>query len=429
MPARREMHTGRYNFLHRSWGPLEPFDRSMPEILSNHDIYTHCSTDHAHYWQEGGLTYHNRYDSYDLIRGQEGDWWKADVNGFTHRMDLRRQDKVNQQHRKNEDSHPHIQTFLSGIEFLKKNKDADNWFLQLEYFDPHEPFTTPRQFYELYHLKNQNNDWPQYAPTDQQTSGVKKEGKLNYAAAVSMCDYYLGQILDLFDQYDLWQNTMLIVNTDHGFLLGEHDYFGKNYMPTYNEIANIPLFIWDPRSKVAGEDREALVQTIDIPATILSYFDIDIPKEMTGRDITPAIKDDSRIRDAALFGYFGKHINVTDGHYVYMRAAQNRSNTPLYNYTLMPSHLFTQFSPLEMQQADHQLYRDFSFTQQSPVMRINANHEYMPQNSCYLFLDHLKYGDLCFDLQKDPTQLSPISDLNVKRRLLQKMTLLLRMMT
>ena len=33
MPARRELHTGRLNFLHRSWGPLEPFDDSMPEIL------------------------------------------------------------------------------------------------------------------------------------------------------------------------------------------------------------------------------------------------------------------------------------------------------------------------------------------------------------------------------------------------------------
>ncbi|MFP3903163.1 MAG: sulfatase-like hydrolase/transferase, partial [Armatimonadota bacterium] len=30
MPARREIHTGRYNFLHRAWGPLEPFDDSMP---------------------------------------------------------------------------------------------------------------------------------------------------------------------------------------------------------------------------------------------------------------------------------------------------------------------------------------------------------------------------------------------------------------
>ena len=40
MPARRELHTGRYNFLHRSWGPMEPFDDSMPQILSRDGVYT-----------------------------------------------------------------------------------------------------------------------------------------------------------------------------------------------------------------------------------------------------------------------------------------------------------------------------------------------------------------------------------------------------
>ncbi|WP_099145234.1 sulfatase-like hydrolase/transferase, partial [Escherichia coli] len=40
MPARRELHTGRCNFLHREWGPLEPFDDSMPELLKKAGIYT-----------------------------------------------------------------------------------------------------------------------------------------------------------------------------------------------------------------------------------------------------------------------------------------------------------------------------------------------------------------------------------------------------
>ncbi len=39
MPARRELHTGRYNFLHREWGPLEPFDDSMPELLKKRDLH------------------------------------------------------------------------------------------------------------------------------------------------------------------------------------------------------------------------------------------------------------------------------------------------------------------------------------------------------------------------------------------------------
>ena len=61
MPARRELHTGRYNFLHRSWGPLEPFDDSMPQILGEEGIHSHLVTDHYHYWEDGGATYHNRF--------------------------------------------------------------------------------------------------------------------------------------------------------------------------------------------------------------------------------------------------------------------------------------------------------------------------------------------------------------------------------
>ncbi|MFN9278634.1 MAG: sulfatase-like hydrolase/transferase [Betaproteobacteria bacterium] len=80
MPARREMMTGRYNFLHRSWGPLEPFDHALPELLYQaKGVYSHLSTDHLHYWDDGGSTYHNRFDSYDLIRGNQGDPWKAVV--------------------------------------------------------------------------------------------------------------------------------------------------------------------------------------------------------------------------------------------------------------------------------------------------------------------------------------------------------------
>ena len=79
MPARRELHTGRCNFLHREWGPLEPFDDSMPELLKKAGIYTHLISDHLHYWEDGGGNYHNRYSSWEIVRGQEGDHWQASV--------------------------------------------------------------------------------------------------------------------------------------------------------------------------------------------------------------------------------------------------------------------------------------------------------------------------------------------------------------
>ena len=101
MPARRELHTGRYNFLHRSWGPVEPYDDSMPELLKKNGVYTHLISDHQHYWEDGGATYHTRYSSWECVRGQEGDPWKAqvaDVDIPPHLGQAGRQDEVNRQY-------------------------------------------------------------------------------------------------------------------------------------------------------------------------------------------------------------------------------------------------------------------------------------------------------------------------------------------
>ena len=54
MPARRDLHTGRPNFLHRSWGPLEPFDDSVPGMLRENGVSSHLISDHYHYWEAGG---------------------------------------------------------------------------------------------------------------------------------------------------------------------------------------------------------------------------------------------------------------------------------------------------------------------------------------------------------------------------------------
>ena len=75
MPARRDMMTGRLNFLHRSWGPLEPFDVAVPELLAAAGVHSHLATDHFHYWEDGGATYHTRYSSFELVRGQQSDPW------------------------------------------------------------------------------------------------------------------------------------------------------------------------------------------------------------------------------------------------------------------------------------------------------------------------------------------------------------------
>ncbi len=427
MPARRELHTGRLNFLHRSWGPIEPFDVSMPEILKKNGVYSHLVSDHQHYWEDGGATYHTRYNTWEIIRGQEGDPWKARVEKSElpqtpfmsmavfekmSGLNMYRQDQINREFMADEHKMPQAQTFKNGLEFIDTNKDSDQWFLQIETFDPHEPFFASKRFQDLYpdvDYADFDFDWPPYSPV-MESEAVVSHSKKKYAALLSMCDYYLGTVLDKMDEYDLWKDTMLIVNTDHGFLLGEHGWWAKSVMPTYNEIARTPFFIWDPRTNIRNVQRDSIVQTIDIAPTILEFFNLPIPESMQGKPLVNVIRQDTPVRKAALFGYHGGHVNITDGKYVYMRAPRDRSNKPLFEYTLMPTHMRNRFPVSELQ--DIQLAEPFAFTEGCRTMKIDAAKG---------FGDASQFGSKLFDVSKDPGQIEEIEDLAVEARLLNEM--------
>lgn len=420
MPARRELHTGRYNFLHRSWGPIEPYDDSMPEMLRANHIYTHMISDHQHYWEDGGCTYHHRYDSWENVRGQEGDRWKGQVREPDipeHLGQFWRQDAINRTYITQEEDQPQAKVFQLGLEFLEKNKAEDNWFLHLETFDPHEPFYSMKKYKDLYphHYHGKQFDWPDYTKVTETQEEVE-HCRYEYAALLSMCDTYLGKVLNWMDENQMWQDTMLIVNTDHGFLLSEHDSWAKCVHPFYNEIAHIPLFIWDPKHKVRGEKRNALVQTIDLPVTILDYFGISPTKDMQGKSLAPVILDDSPVREAALFGLHGAQINVTDGRYVYMRDSI-KDNKPLYDYTQMPTHMRSLFSIEEMKTM--QYAPPFSFTKGTPLMRIEGISSFKNDSG-------EKYGTCLYDLSIDPLQENPITDSEVEKKMIHHMIRLMK---
>lgn len=426
MPARRELHTGRYNFLHRSWGPLEPFDDSMPQILKENGVYTHLVTDHVHYFEDGGAIYHNRYSSWEFSRGQEGDYWKGYVNPpieippQTRKMEdnqtdhLWRQEFINRHHMPTTESQSQVQTFDQGIDFIHSNHEADNWFLQIETFDPHEPFYTQDEYKALYPDEYDGDimDWITYGRVDQ-TPEQDAHLRYEYAALVSLCDAQLGRLLDTLDELDAWDDTLLIVCTDHGLLLGEHDRWGKNIAPWYNENANTPLFIWDPRSRHTGERRQSLVQMIDFPATLLEFFGINLPPDMQGKPLAATIANDTPVREAALFGAFGTHVDVTDGRYVYMRAPE-RDNQPLYEYFLMPTHIRSRFSVEEMRQAE--MVEPFNFTKGCPLLRVPGQ----------AWGDTESTPTVLFDLKEDPGQLKPITDEAVERQMIDHMIRLMK---
>ena len=78
-------------------------------------------------------------------------------------------------------------------------------------------------------------------------------------------------------------------------------------------------------------------QTIDIAPTLMDFFGLEADDTMDGRSLIPVLADEKPVRETAVFGIHGGHVNVTDGKYVYMKCASSDDNQPLYNYTLMPT--------------------------------------------------------------------------------------------
>ncbi|VFS89146.1 Sulfatase [Raoultella terrigena] len=169
-------------------------------------------------------------------------------------------------------------------------------------------------------------------------------------------------------------------------------------MPLYNEVADIPCFIWHPQYGGAGESRQALAQTIDIPATLLDCFGVDKPADMQGMSLLPVLRDDTPVRDYALFGYHGCHINITDGRYVYMRSPVERGIDGLFEYTLMPTRINRRFTPQELRETT--LHPPFRFTKGCPVMKIPV------ESVMTRSVD--RFGHRLYDLETDPTQQTPV---------------------
>lgn len=436
MPARRDFHTGRPNFLHRSWSPLEPFDESVPLILDRNKIHTHLTTDHYHYFEDEGSTYHTKYSSWEFFRGQESDPWHPIVGEpplpeekYSRLEGIKSPDDVyNPEYRMYMNNYrsreafnngyemPQKMTFDSGLEFLERNHEKDNWMLTIETFDPHEPFVSDEVHKEPYkdhydQYKGPEFDWPPYQTGEVTDSEeIIEHCRTEYKSTLNQCDHHLGRVLDFMDKNDMWKDTMLVVWTDHGFLLGEHNHWAKVVVPLWDEIAHTPFFVWDPRSGCKGERRSSLVQpSIDLGPTLLDFFGIEPTPHMTGKVLTDTIAKDTPVRDAAIFGFWGGQINITDGEHLYMRAPD--TTVTCYQYTLMPTHMNRQFATAEFKDRIS-IHDGFPFTDGCPVLKIGDKNSRSPEPTKEQrkeMTTDKRTHDFLYNMKEDPKQLSSMN--------------------
>src|SRR4051794_30456124 len=127
MPARREFMTGRHNFIFRGWGPIEPFDDTLPRELRKAGVFTHLLTDHFHYFELGGENYHTRFNTWDFSRGQEHAPWFSLVDATAlpeHRAHFPQPTCHTPPRQQKEEDFSGPRTIQAAVDWLETNRGA-----------------------------------------------------------------------------------------------------------------------------------------------------------------------------------------------------------------------------------------------------------------------------------------------------------------
>ncbi len=335
MPARHDLLVGALDFPWRPWGSIEVWEDAVTRSLRARGVTTMLVSDHPHLFETGGENYHTDFSAWDYQRGHENDPWRTTPDPtwagtpalpierprYHHHYDDSRT------YFRSEEDFPGPRTMAAAARWIRSEAGAhDRFFLLVDEFDPHEPFDTPLPYAGLY---NELDDgplaiWPPYlvdavaGGTLAPEQGRKIRG--NYGAKLTMIDHWFGRLLDAVDQAGLAGSTAVVLCTDHGHYLGEHDIFGKPDAPVYSELGRIPLLVRWPGQPPREVD--ALTTAVDLHATLVDVFGATVEHPVHGRSLLPLIEGTgTSVRELALFGYWGRHVGITDGRCRYLRGA------------------------------------------------------------------------------------------------------------
>ena len=411
MPARHDILCGALDFLWKPWGSVELWEDAITRQLHTAGVTTQLISDHPHLFETGGENYHTDFTAWDYLRGHEGDPWKTRPDpswiGSPKFFDRFMPYDNSRGWFRGEADFPGPRTMKAAADWLDENAGHhDRFFLFVDEFDPHEPFDTPEPYASMYDpdWEGPHPIWPPYIVGGVE-KGVLTERQARqirslYGGKLTMIDAWLGKVLDALDRRGLWDDTLVILCTDHGHYLGEKDIWGKPAAPIYEPLGHIPLMIAAPG--LAAGDCEALTTSVDIHATLTDLFGVtgDVRQRTHGRSLLPLLSGAATsVRDWLLTGVWGREVHLIDGKRKYAREPAG-ANAPLEIYSnrwsTMPTHILTKEQ--EMPYPDQRAQLD-----RMPGSSIPVIHQVWDASDPAPFWAARRFsGNHLYDLDEDP---------------------------
>jgi arylsulfatase A-like enzyme len=338
MPARRDLWSGRIEFPWRSWGPRESFDPDWTLLLRQTDVTTALFTDHANLMDVGAGNYHHHFDHYEFVRGHFNDHCATTVpiepgrRGMTHRIYAQMRAAMC------DESDTYVAQNLSNVARWLDDNHASNrpFFLFVDEFDPHWPLDPPEPYRSMYledkslaekslttsYHGSQAEDY-----TDEELIWLNAQA----AGKITLVDRWLGEVFDRLDRYALWDDTLVVLTTDHGEFIGEYGQMSKGHGFSYPLFARIPLLVHMPGSPLTGGATGALTCTVDLHATALDFLGQTVSEHCHGVSLLRLLRGETtEHRRDVIYGWWGKGFYWSDGHMLLCKAPEGAG--PLYQY-------------------------------------------------------------------------------------------------
>lgn len=208
--------------------------------------------------------------------------------------------------------HSDGKTAAKAVELIAKHKDEPFW-LGVGFVRPHVPFVAPKPYFAPF-LPYDKIELPEKLPRDWDDipkAGINYKTSLNmkmdvrrqkkavggYYASVAYMDAQVGKVLDALKEAGLNDKTIVIFTSDHGYHLGEHDFWAK--VSLREESASVPLIISVPGKQPAV--CHSLVELVDLYPSIAGLCGLEIPSRLQGKNIAPMLDDPTISVRAAAF--------------------------------------------------------------------------------------------------------------------------------
>ncbi|MBI1375370.1 MAG: sulfatase-like hydrolase/transferase [Phycisphaera sp.] len=213
-------------------------------------------------------------------------------------------------------------------------KRDEPFFLAVGFMRPHLPFVVPRKYWELYDrnaLPLASNpyfpkDMPGVAFGDRSRGGLyeltdymdyvdapspfdaplseaqQRALRHGYYASVSFTDAQVGRVLDELDRLKLTDSTVVVLWSDHGWKLGEHNGWCKQ--TNFEVDTRAPLIIRQPHAALNGKPCDAIVEFVDIYPTLCELAGLPIPAALEGKSLAPLLRGAPAPKDSVAFSQF-----------------------------------------------------------------------------------------------------------------------------